>query len=414
MRGDGDNRAVSALFRGLGGQLRLPVADVNWPATGEGLHRPEMIVLGSLVTLVASAAVLERLWAWWGGVWAIVLLLPAVFVALHAVAFLLGPPARWCTVFGGTLEGWRWRVWAVVYGGWAAWAVARGGWPAVFGWAWLGLLGCNVPGLLVLGWRASMGLSGWPGISVRVVFAIMLHLPMLWFALSGEFRGAIAWGALMAALFCRGTLSAKSGCFGPVVTRVQGRGVWLTIDDGPDPSTTPALLDLLDRHRVQATFFVIGEKVRRHPELAREIIARGHSLGNHTATHPVATFWCAGPWRTLREIEACSRAIREAAGVDTVWFRAPVGHRNYFTHPFAARGGMRVVGWNRRGLDGVSTKVPEILGRLLDKVADGDVLVTHDSTPVAVEVLQGVLEGLSERGIGVGDFGKRRHRDHRD
>jgi peptidoglycan/xylan/chitin deacetylase (PgdA/CDA1 family) len=222
---------------------------------------------------------------------------------------------------------------------------------------------------------------------------------MVWLALEFGVRSAVAWGALVAALWCRGTLSAKSGCFGPVVTRVHGRGVWLTIDDGPDPSTTPALLDLLDEHGVKATFFVIGNKVREHPELARGMVARGHRLGNHTAAHPVASFWCAGPWRTRREIAEGWRAIVEATGIPPVWFRAPVGHRNYFTHPFATALGMRVVGWNRRGLDGTSTNVRAILARLLGAVADGDVVVTHDARPAAGEVLRGLLEGLREKGI---------------
>src|SRR4051812_6759239 len=80
---------------------------------------------------------------------------------------------------------------------------------------------------------------------------------------------------------------------GPVVTRftTTRREVWLTIDDGPDPATTPKVLALLAAHRARATFFVIGEKVSRHPELVVEILRQGHSIGNHSHRHASPTFW---------------------------------------------------------------------------------------------------------------------------
>src|SRR5262245_23501370 len=82
-----------------------------------------------------------------------------------------------------------------------------------------------------------------------------------------------------------------------------GREVWLTIDDGPDPEDTPRLLALLAEHGARATFFVIGEKAERHPELIRDIVAAGHEVAHHTYTHPLASFWCAGPRRLARELD---------------------------------------------------------------------------------------------------------------
>ena len=275
----------------------------------------------------------------------------------------------------------------------------RGGWPAVCGWAWLGLLGANVAALPVLAWQRLMRMPGWSGIITRTGLAVILHLPLAWFAWRHEPWPALACVAALGTLWCRGTLAPGSQIFGPVVRRLNHRGVWLTIDDGPDPATTPSLLDLLDEHHAMATFFVIGDKVRRHPELTREIVRRGHSLGNHSQSHPAASFWCAGPWRTRREILAGNAAIRHATGTTPVWFRAPVGHRNFFTHPVTLAAGLRVVGWSRRGFDGVSTDVSAITARLLDKLADGDVLVIHDATPVATQVLRGVLAGLAQRGL---------------
>ena len=100
-------------------------------------------------------------------------------------------------------------------------------------------------------------------------------------------------------VLCAGTLNPNSRIFGPIESRC-GSGVWLTLDDGPDPLNTPAILDLLDAYGVKATFFVIGEKAEQHPDLIREIARRGHQIGNHTWSHPQASFWCHGPIRTYR------------------------------------------------------------------------------------------------------------------
>ncbi|MEI7927550.1 MAG: polysaccharide deacetylase family protein, partial [Verrucomicrobiales bacterium] len=174
--------------------------------------------------------------------------------------------------------------------------------------------------------------------------------------------------------------------------------ILITIDDGPDPRDTPALLDLLDEYGVKAVFFVIGEKVRAYPELAREIVKRGHELGNHTLTHPQATFWCASPWRTRCEIVGCNQAIEEVTGVRPTWFRAPVGHRNFFTHPITAALGLEIMAWTRRGYDAVSTDTPKVLSQLLEGNRPGDIFLIHESTPIALEVLKGVLDGIKAQG----------------
>ncbi|MEX1115730.1 MAG: polysaccharide deacetylase family protein [Akkermansiaceae bacterium] len=171
----------------------------------------------------------------------------------------------------------------------------------------------------------------------------------------------------------------------------------ITIDDGPDPYDTPVLLDLLDRHQTKAVFFMIGLKVLEHPELAREVVRRGHQIGNHTLTHPQASFWCAGPWRTRREIAECQRVIEEVTGTRPRWFRAPVGHRNFFTHPIARALGLEVMAWNRRGFDAVEKDVQKVLARILPNLQAGDIVLLHEATPIAGKVLAGVLTTLESR-----------------
>ena len=101
----------------------------------------------------------------------------------------------------------------------------------------------------------------------------------------------------------------------------------ITFDDGPNPSVTPKVLELFERYNAKATFFLIGQRVRVFPELAREIAVRGHAIGNHTETHPSLTFL--SPGRITEELEQLRRCDRggdgEAAALDAaaVWLSQP-------------------------------------------------------------------------------------------
>jgi peptidoglycan/xylan/chitin deacetylase (PgdA/CDA1 family) len=123
----------------------------------------------------------------------------------------------------------------------------------------------------------------------------------------------------------------------------------LTFDDGPNANTTSALLDLLDKYSAKATFFLIGERVRRQPELTRDLVRRGHTLGNHTMTHP--RLLAIGPARTRREIGECSAVIEDVAGVKLTLFRPPFGGRWPYTLSAAREAGLTPVMWNALGMD---------------------------------------------------------------
>ncbi|HEY5611438.1 MAG TPA: polysaccharide deacetylase family protein, partial [Thermoanaerobaculia bacterium] len=118
------------------------------------------------------------------------------------------------------------------------------------------------------------------------------------------------------------TLRPGAQWLGPVITHfvTEQREVWLTIDDGPTLNDTAPLLDLLGRHDARATFFVKGVLVDQQPELARDIARRGHTLANHSHTHPSGTFWCRLPKRLEHEVDECSRAIERATGIAPRWF----------------------------------------------------------------------------------------------
>lgn len=195
------------------------------------------------------------------------------------------------------------------------------------------------------------------------------------------------------------TLWRNAAWFGPIVKSfgTPRREVWLTIDDGPDPRDTPAMLDLLAAHGAKATFFMIGRKVNAHRELVWRVHREGHQIGNHTGTHPVAWFWALGPRATRREIERGRDAILAATGAAPEVFRSPVGMTNPFVH--GALGGQRLIGWSASGLDGLSARGEPVVGRLMRGVRPGAILALHEGgAPGRVATLALLLDRLAEAG----------------
>lgn len=174
----------------------------------------------------------------------------------------------------------------------------------------------------------------------------------------------------------------RAQLFGPCLYNTgRADAVALTFDDGPNPAMTPELLRLLEQHGARATFFLIGRHARACPELVREIAARGHTIGNHTETHP-NLFWCS-PARNREELERCQEAIREAAGIAPRWMRPPYGYRGPQLAGAARRAGCRVVMWSVIARDWKPQPAEELIGRLRG-VSGGDIVVLHDGSPRAL------------------------------
>ncbi|MGZ5715432.1 MAG: polysaccharide deacetylase family protein [Caldimonas sp.] len=178
------------------------------------------------------------------------------------------------------------------------------------------------------------------------------------------------------------------------------REIAITIDDGPDPEVTPAVLDLLDAHSARATFFVIATAAARQPALCREIVQRGHSVQNHSDRHS-HRFSLLGPRALVREIGAAQTRLAEIAGEAPRYFRAPAGLRNPFLAPVLDRLGLQLVSWTRRGFDTVRREPQVVLARLVRGLAAGDILLLHDGnaarTAEGLAVVLGVLPELLAR-----------------
>jgi peptidoglycan-N-acetylglucosamine deacetylase len=201
----------------------------------------------------------------------------------------------------------------------------------------------------------------------------------------------------------------RSQLLGPNWTRLPAGngaspGVAITIDDGPDPGVTPRVLALLAEHRAHATFFCVGELVERYPDLAREIVARGHHIENHSQRHR-HDFSLMGPRRMAAEISRAQDSILRVTGEGPLFFRAPAGLRNPFLDPVLARLQLRLASWTRRGFDTVRADADAVFRRLAGGLRDGDILLLHDGNaarsragnPVIVEVLPRLLELLAEK-----------------
>jgi peptidoglycan/xylan/chitin deacetylase (PgdA/CDA1 family) len=152
--------------------------------------------------------------------------------------------------------------------------------------------------------------------------------------------------------------------------------VALTFDDGPDVRATPALLELLGRRKVPATFLCIGERVEQLAQLVRRINADGHEIGNHSHRHRWwINFLVSRPLRY--EMQRCQRAIHLATGVRPRFYRPPVGLTNPHTRAAIEAVGLRVIGWDVRSLDrGRAADV--VIRRVVRSLRPGSVVLLHD------------------------------------
>lgn len=181
--------------------------------------------------------------------------------------------------------------------------------------------------------------------------------------------------------------------------------VALTFDDGPEPAVTPRILELLDRHGARATFFCIGEKAARHPEIMRDIAARGHAIGNHTMRHP-GWFALLGVGRQRREWED-ARDVLGGLCRATDLARAPLGLRSPLSDLVFHQTGLRHVGWSRRGFDTRNGDAPRVLARITRSLREGDIILLHDGgaaldaqgQPVCLAVLEALLPLMTARGL---------------
>ncbi len=205
--------------------------------------------------------------------------------------------------------------------------------------------------------------------------------------------------ALSHALVLYPTLRPNVQWLGPVITRFESaeKEVWLTIDDGPTEDTI-AILDRFDAHSVKATFFVKGVLAEKRPEMIQEMVRRGHTVANHSHTHPSATFWCLPPSRIAAQIERCNDVLRRITGSAPLFFRAPVGTKNPAVHPALDRLGMTLVGWSARAFDTRTNNPERVVKRIMPDIIPGAIILLHQGREASPQMISRVIEEVLRAG----------------
>jgi peptidoglycan/xylan/chitin deacetylase (PgdA/CDA1 family) len=150
----------------------------------------------------------------------------------------------------------------------------------------------------------------------------------------------------------------------------------LTYDDGPNDPHTLRLLEVLAKHNVRATFFLIGRYVQQRPEIVREVVKAGHVIGNHTFMHPLLTFKSSAEAR--KELTDCRSAIQDAVGKHSNLFRPPFGGRRPAVLRIARELGLEPIMWNVTGYDWNAPPAVVIEKKVSSQMRGGDVILLHD------------------------------------
>ncbi len=182
--------------------------------------------------------------------------------------------------------------------------------------------------------------------------------------------------------------------------------VALTFDDGPSPIWTPKILDELNKSRVKATFFMLGEHVEKYPEVAQRVVREGHEIGNHTYDHHVLIYY------TMEELEneinLAESAIKSVTGLTTKYFRPPKAWLTPKEKIKIKEMGYRVILWSLNSKDWVRFDDKYIIRYIARHIRPGDILLFHDSGGAltaeggdrseTVSIIKGLVEKLRERG----------------
>jgi peptidoglycan/xylan/chitin deacetylase (PgdA/CDA1 family) len=234
------------------------------------------------------------------------------------------------------------------------------------------------------------------GVLLMAGQAVMGHPPVLLVALLSS--------ALYVGLVLSGVFALRLRMFADAV--IEGpdgaRGWALTFDDGPDPSSTPGVLDALDAAGAKATFFVIARKAEAHPALVKEILRRGHAVGLHSYAHD-RLFTLRSERRVRADLERGVRVLEEITGERPTLFRPPIGHTNPTVARVADELDLLTVGWTVSARDGLAgANAERVVARVSARLRDGAIVLMHDASergthaPVAAQAIGKIVEAGRE------------------
>jgi len=173
--------------------------------------------------------------------------------------------------------------------------------------------------------------------------------------------------------------------------------VALTFDDGPDRKTTAALLKILEKHQIKVAFFCIGSKINGNEHIIKDIIEKGHLIGNHSWSHAfLFDFFL--PAKMIREIKRTDALIKRITGAQVKFFRPPYGVTNPFLSRALKRTGHTIVGWSLRTFDTTQNR-QRILRRIKTQLKNGDIILFHDANPETIELLEDAIQIIKDKGM---------------
>jgi len=171
--------------------------------------------------------------------------------------------------------------------------------------------------------------------------------------------------------------------------KIKEKQIAITFDDGPVENSLK-ILEILDDYNVKAGFFCIGKNIKKHPEIFKEIIKKGHLVGNHTYTH-TRKMSALSVSRIAWEIEECNKVSQEIGEVKMKLFRPPFGIVSPKTQKALKKTGMHSIGWSIRSFDALLSSEEIILKRIKKRIKPGAVILLHDNNAKTVNILEQLL-----------------------
>ncbi|PVW14317.1 polysaccharide deacetylase family protein [Marixanthomonas spongiae] len=196
-----------------------------------------------------------------------------------------------------------------------------------------------------------------------------------------------------------GSFTLRWGFFTTFITKGNQteKQVAITFDDGPHPEYTLEILKLLKSYNAKATFFCIGKNLEKYPKIAQQLIADGHSLGNHSYSH-ATNFGFFRKKRIVEELAKTDVLLEKITGSKNVWFRPPYGVTNPSIAKAVKETNHNVVGWNVRSYDTVIKNPTKVVNRIKKRVSPNAIILLHDTHSRCPEIVERLLQFLKKEG----------------
>lgn len=227
--------------------------------------------------------------------------------------------------------------------------------------------------LIILDWR--LGISNWYYL-LPLVFIIAFH----------TYGSIVVSAQFFVPIKCSGSKHSQA--------------VSITFDDGPLPYLTADILSILDRYNVKATFFCIGRRIERHPEILKEIHNQGHAIGNHTYLHG-KFFDLQTTGKMVEELERTDDVIQKTIGIKPRFFRPPYGVTNPNLAKAIRKRGYITMGWSVRSFDTITPDQDKLFKRVTSQIKGGDVILFHDYCESTIDILPRLLAHINNIGLKV-------------